>query len=313
MADHLPPLTALRAFEAAARHMSFAKAADELHVTPAALSFQIKSLEEHLGTPVFRRLNRAVELTEAGAALVPGLETGFTQIRAAWMRARRLTDQSVLTITAGPGFTSLWLAPRLFVFATAHPEIELRLSAGLNLVDFDRDDVDIAIRFGQGDDAGLFSRPLVHEWVTPMMTPDLAARVTTPADLAHLPLVHDDQSNFIQPNVDWRAWFRAMDITPPEMHGPRFNQAEHAVNAAIAGTGALMGRITLTEAALSDGRLVMPFKETLNANASCRIVAAKGVEERPPVAQFIEWLETELRSIEPFTADRCFVPYVPES
>ena len=106
MSDRLPPLTALRAFDAAARHMSFAKAADELSVTPAALSFQIKSLEEHLGAPVFRRLNRAIELTEAGRALVPGTRDGFVALNAAWRAARRLTDQRVLTVTAGPAFTS---------------------------------------------------------------------------------------------------------------------------------------------------------------------------------------------------------------
>ena len=115
MSDRLPPLTALRAFEAAARHMSFARAAEELSVTPAALSFQIKSLEDHLGQPVFRRLNRAVELTEAGRALAPGTSEGFATLNAAWRNARRFGEQRHLTVTSGPGFTSLWLAPRLFL------------------------------------------------------------------------------------------------------------------------------------------------------------------------------------------------------
>src|SRR5210317_545459 len=119
MPDRLPPLTALRAFEAAARHMSFAKAADELNVTPAALSFQIKSLEEHLGAPLFRRLNRAVELTEAGRALSPGATEGFQALSAAWRAAQRLQDEQTLTVTAGPAFTAKWLAPRLYEFAQA--------------------------------------------------------------------------------------------------------------------------------------------------------------------------------------------------
>ncbi|NNL18757.1 MAG: LysR family transcriptional regulator, partial [Boseongicola sp.] len=141
MADRLPPLTALRAFDAAARHMSFSKAADELNVTPAALSFQIKSLEDHLGAPVFRRLNRAIELTEAGRVLAPGARDGFATLTAAWRAVQRLTDTSTITVTAGPAFTAKWLAPRMFEFAQAHPEIELRFTATLRLLDFARDDV----------------------------------------------------------------------------------------------------------------------------------------------------------------------------
>ncbi len=162
MSDRLPPLTALRAFEAAARHLSFAQAAAELNVTPAALSFQIKSLEDHLGHPVFRRLNRAVELTEAGRALAPGVTDGFAALSAAWRNTQRLSDNKTLTVTAGPAFTSKWLAPRLFEFAQAHPEIELRFSASLRLIDFDRDEVDVAIRFGLGNDEGVFSEPLIR-------------------------------------------------------------------------------------------------------------------------------------------------------
>ena len=123
MSDRLPPLTSLRAFEAAGRHLSFAQAAAELNVTPAALSFQIKSLEENLGQQVFRRLNRAVELTEAGRALLPGCTDGFEALRTAWRAAQRLNDTNTLTVTAGPAFTAKWLAPRLFDFAQAHPEI----------------------------------------------------------------------------------------------------------------------------------------------------------------------------------------------
>lgn len=311
MSDRLPPLTALRAFEAAARHMSFAKAADELNVTPAALSFQIKSLEEHLGQPVFRRLNRAVELTEIGTLLAPGLRDGFQSIGTAWSKARRFTDQRLLTITAGPAFTALWLAPRMFSFASKHPEIELRFSASLNLVDFDRDDVDVAIRFGQGDDTGLFSHTLIDEWMTPMMSPELAKGITTPADLAKLTLIHDDVTSFLRPRVDWNAWFRAMGVEPPEMHGPRFNLAEHAIGAALAGVGAIMGRISLTASALRDRRLVMPFRETMRAGASYRLICPEGTETRPHVAAFIEWIEGEIQELGVYHDGRSFIPVPP--
>ena len=311
MSDRLPPLTALRAFEAAARHMSFAQAAAELNVTPAALSFQIKSLEDHLGAAVFRRLNRAVELTDIGEALAPGLNEGFLQIGSAWGKARRLTDQSVLTITAGPAFTALWLAPRMFSFAAQHPEIELRFSASLNLVDFDRDDVDIAIRFGQGDDTGLFSKSLIEEWITPMMAPELAENVHSPADLAKQTLIHDDVISFLKPRVDWAAWFTALGLETPEIHGPHFNLAEHAVGAALAGVGAIMGRISLTSTALRDGRLVMPFRETLKAGASYRLVCPEGTQNRPHVAAFIEWIEGEIQEVNVYHEDRDFVPIPP--
>ncbi|MEM7719277.1 MAG: transcriptional regulator GcvA [Pseudomonadota bacterium] len=304
MSERLPPLTALRAFEAAARHMSFAKAAAELHVTPAALSFQIKSLEEHLGQPVFHRLNRAVELTEIGSLLAPGVQNGFSEVTSAWSRARRFADQSILTVTAGPAFTALWLAPRLFSFASAHPEIELRFSASLRLVDFDRDDVDLAIRFGPRPDDSVFSRSLADEWATPMMSPDMAKNVNGPADLAALPLLTDEVTAGIRPSIDWNAWFGAAGLPPPETHGARFNQADHAVSAAVAGTGAIMGRGSLAESALRDGRLVMPFKLSLKTASKYRLVCPHGVETRPHVAAFMDWIDDQAASLREIAKDR---------
>ena len=306
MSDRLPPLTALRAFEAAARHMSFAKAADELNVTPAALSFQIKSLEEHLGQPVFHRLNRAVKLTEIGALLAPGMQTGFSEITSAWSRARRFADQSILTVTAGPAFTALWLAPRLFTFATAHPDIELRFSASLRLVDFDRDDVDLAIRFGPRPDDRLFSQALADEWATPMLSPDLAKKIKVPEDLAHIPLLTDDVTEAIRPPISWSAWFAAAGLPALESHGARFNQADHAVNAAIAGTGAIMGRGSLTETAIRDGRLVMPFKLALRTASKYRLVCPHGIETRPHVLAFMSWIDDEAASLRELAKDRVF-------
>jgi len=199
MNNRLPPLTALRAFDAAARHMSFARAADELNVTPAALSFQIKSLEDHLGQPLFRRLNRAVELTEAGRTLAPGAADGFRTLSGAWHSAQRLQDTATLNVTAGPAFTSKWLAPRLYDFARAHPGIDLRFSANLRLMDFDRDEVDVAIRFGYSVGPGLYALPLRREWVTPVMSPEMAARFPTPQSLREAPLIFDESIDFLRP------------------------------------------------------------------------------------------------------------------
>ena len=295
MMDRLPPLTALRAFEAAARHMSFARAADELNVTPAALSFQIKSLEEHFGAPLFRRLNRAVELTEAGKALAPGITDAFQMLQAAWRAAGRTVDTGVLTVTAGPAFTAKWLAPRLFDFAQSHPEIELRFAASLRLMDFERDDIDIAIRFGFGGDDGpnLYSEKIVGEWLTPMMHPDLAARFPTPESLLNAPLLHQDDIAWLRPACDWTAWFRANGLELGEIHGARFSQADHAIDAAQAGAGVVLGRITLTDRALRDRRLVAPFQTAISTDAHFRVLCPKGSEEKPQFKAFLEWLRVE--------------------
>ena len=311
MSDRLPPLTALRAFEAAARHMSFAQAAGELNVTPAALSFQIKSLEEHLGQPLFRRLNRAVELTEAGRALLPGASEGFTALAQAWRAARRVGDTSTLTVTAGPAFTAKWLAPRLFKFATEHPEIELRFSASHRIMDFDRDEIDAAIRFGAGDDTGLYSRMLIDDWVTPMMAPTLAERITSPSDLLEATLLHSEDMRYLDPPIDWPAWFRAAGLQTDAKGGTRFNQGDHAIDAAIAGAGVAMGRLSLAYGALVDGTLVAPFSLTLRMPAQYRFVCQQGSETRPAIAAFESWLFNEIGSIQALDEGRRIVDPAP--
>lgn len=311
MSDRLPPLTALRAFEAAARHMSFAKAADELNVTPAALSFQIKSLEQHLGAAVFHRLNRAVELTEEGKHLQPGVADGFTALQAAWRAAQRRVDSTTLTVTAGPGFTAKWLAPRMFAFAQANPDIELRFSASLQVMDFARDDVDVAIRFGQGEDDGLFSRRIIDEWATPMVAPQLASQFNSIDDLTRLPLLHDDHIAFVTPNPDWARFFSVCGLAAKPQQGLRFSQSDHAIDAALAGAGAVLGRISMTETYLRDGRLVRPLNVGLRLNASYRLVCAQGSEARSQVARFIEWVIAETATLEEFSDGMVFAPDLP--
>ena len=294
MLKPLPPLTALRAFDAAARHMSFAKAAEELHVTPAALSFQIKSLEEHLGAPVFRRLNRAVELTEAGRALAPEAQVAFETLSSGWRAAQRTQDHHSLTVTAGPAFTAKWLAPRLFDFAQEHPEIELRFSASLKRMDFIRDDVDVAIRFGYGGDTGLFSLPLAEEWVTPVMLPDMAARYPTPESLRDAVLIIDESIDFLNPLSNWAAWSDVMGIAPLIPAGPRYSQADHAMDAALAGRGAALGRRALVIKDLAEGRLAAPNGKALNTGARFRFLCPEGAETRPQIAAFRDWILREI-------------------
>jgi LysR family glycine cleavage system transcriptional activator len=297
MSDRLPPLTALRAFEAAARHLSFARAAEELGVTPAALSFQIKNLEDHLGAPLFHRLNRAVDLTEAGRVLAPGATEGFEQLITAWRATRRLQDTRVLAVTAGPAFTAKCLAPRLYGFARAHPEIELRFVAGLRMMDFDRDEIDVAIRYGYGADAGLYSEHLVDEGLLPMMRPDIAALYPTPHSLVRAPLLQDDSHSFLEPPAGWSTWFHASGITHDPAPTARFSQADHAIDATLAGGGVVLSRTSLAQQLLASGQLVAPYDIALTTAAHFRFVCARGNEQRPQIAAFREWLFSEISAL----------------
>lgn len=308
MSDRLPPLTALRAFDAAARHMSFAKAADELNVTPAALSFQIKSLEDHLGHPLFRRLNRAVELTEAGKALAPGVAEGFASLKAAWAATRRLQDNTTLTVTAGPALTAKWLAPRLYDFARAHPEIDLRFSATLRNMDLERDDVDVAIRFGYGGDDGLYCLPVREEWLTPVMTPELAVAFTTPESLRDAPLIHDDSIAFLKPPADWPTWFRAVGVEFTPTHGAHFSNADHAIDAAVAGVGVALGRRAMIIKDMMEGRLVAPFKTAIETKGRFRFLCLPGAENRPQVAAFRDWFVAEIEKTAHISDEFSIVP-----
>lgn len=296
MSDRLPPLTALRAFDAAARHMSFAKAAEELHVTPAALSFQIKSLEEHLGGQVFHRLNRAVELTDAGHALAAGVSDGFQTLASAWRAAQRTLDNEALTVTAGPAFTAKWLAPRLYHFAQAHPDIELRFAASLKRLDLRRDGVDVAVRFTinpLGD--GLYAEPLASEWVCPVMVPELAERYDTLSALTEAPLIHDESISFVKPATDWSAWFNMMGHTVDATHGLRFSNADHAIDAALAGAGVALGRRALVVKDLADGRLVAPFPVALVSRARFWFLCIEGAQSRDTVSAFRDWILSEIQ------------------
>lgn len=308
MPDHLPPLTALRAFDAAARHMSFALAAAELNVTPAALSFQIKSLEEHLGAPLFRRLNRAVELTEAGRALAPGAAEGFQTLLTSWRATRRVLDTSTLTVTAGPAFTAKWMAPRFYDFARAHPEIELRFSAGLRIMDFQRDEIDVAIRFGYGPDEGVYAQPLAQEWFTPVMTPALAATYPTVQDLLHAPLLFDDSVSFLNPRCDWSSWFRSQGITHDPQSGVRFSQADHAIDAALSGAGVVLGRRVLVARDLQDGRLVAPYDTAIQTRAEFRFLCPMGSETKPQISALRDWMLNEIKASDVDTSGMTIIP-----
>lgn len=310
MSDRLPSLTALRAFDAAARHLSFQNAAFELNVTPAALSFQIKSLETDLGAPLFRRLNRAVELTEAGRTLAPYAKEAFETLQGGWRATKRLEDHGALTVTAGPAFTARWLAPRMFLFARDNPEVELRFAATLRLLDFGRDQIDVAIRFGErppGGDPGLYEAMTIREWMTPMMHPDLVADYPTPESLTQASLITQEDTDRFR-GMSWAAWFTAAGVEPPEAHGPRFSQADHGMDAAQGGGGVILGRITLADAALGQGALIAPFDLAIVPPAQYRVLCPEGSQDRPATRAFLDWLGQELTKAGDHTAGRRMVP-----
>ncbi|MCF6315819.1 MAG: LysR substrate-binding domain-containing protein [Marinosulfonomonas sp.] len=210
---------------------------------------------------------------------------------------QRQADTRTLTITAGPAFTAKWLAPRMFDFAQAHPDVELRFSATLRLIDFERDDVDVAIRFGEGPYDGLFSQDIIDEWMTPMMSPEMARKIKTPEDLRGATLLHQDDFTFSKQSSNWNTWFHEQGLGQPPEAGPRFSQSDHANDAAIAGTGVVLGRYSLVERALRDNQLVAPFPLAIAVTARYRIVCPLGAQKRPQVKAFIDRVLKEVTNM----------------
>jgi len=236
MRKPLPPLNALKAFEAAARHLSLTKAAEELHVTPAALSHQVRGLEEMLGVRLFARLPRALALTDAGRKLLPGLTAGFAQIRQAVTLVQDLGSSRVLVVSTPPGFTAKWLAPRLHRFLVAHPDIEVRISSTLKNADFETDGVDVAVRNLRRSNPAephLFNEVLVDLALIPVCSPRfLAAQplLKSPSDVASVPLVHDVSMDGRLDFPGWPEWLAEAGITGLDVsQGLKFNSADHAL------------------------------------------------------------------------------------
>ncbi len=296
----LPPLSARRAFEAAARHRSFSKAADELAVTPAAISHQIAALEADLGVPLFRRKNRAVELTPSAKELLPGLTEAFDGMRAAVRRLRAHTDTGTLTVTASPSFAGKWLVLRLHRFQDRYPDIDVRISASDNLVDLTAGDFDMGIRYGTGRYPGLVVEKLLENEVFPACSPELLKNgppLETPADLRHHRLIYDQGVDRDPLAATWPMWLRAAGITDmPAEHGISFSGSHLALDAAIAGHGVVLAYSTIAAADLAAGRLVRLFTLSLPDQFAYYIVTAPGALDRPKVKAFRDWLREEADS-----------------
>lgn len=299
MAERLPPLNALRAFETAGRHLSFSRAAEELNVTPAAVSHQIKSLEAYLGVSLFRRRPKGLVLTEAGQQALPAMSEGFGQLAAAVGTLREIDSSLPLVITVQPSLAAKWLVPRIERFRARHPGIELRIDATGRLVDFHNEDVDAGIRYGPQKHAGLHIERLPAQRVFPVCSPDLLTGehpIQTPDDLRHHTLIHLYWREFAgSAVVDWRTWLTTVGATEVDATaGPRFSQESMALQAAVEGNGVALVRTFIAADDLAAGRLVRPFKQTLPEEFGHSFVCLPAKLTLPKVAAFREWIFAEL-------------------
>ncbi len=292
MTRRLPPLNALRAFEAAAARTSFSQAAADLHVTQAAVSHQVKALEDWFGFPLFRREGRAVRLTPEGAQLY---ETAREALDAVAETARRLREDDAggpLTVTVLHSFAATWLVPRLRRFRERHPDIDVRIDTSEALVDLARSDIDVAIRYGMGNWPGLHVEWLMAEDRFPVCSPELAAGpppLERLEDLRGLTLIHDDDY------FGWPEWMAAAGVTGVDVRrGPAYTNSNLAVDAAINGDGILLARSVLVADALAAGRLVKPFDVSQPARMAYYFACTEATLARPRVAAFREWLLEEI-------------------
>jgi LysR family glycine cleavage system transcriptional activator len=288
----LPPLSALRAFEAAARHLSFKRAAEELAVTPTAISHQVRQLEDHLGLALFARGPRQVALTAAGARLHPVLMDGFDAFAQAIAALAPRGGRRVVTLSATVAFTAKRLATRVEAFRLAHPDLDLRLLATDDPVDLRAGEADAAVRYGLGPYPGLVSEPLIDDRFAPVCSPRLG--LTGPGDLAGQALIHAEWRHPTPDTPTWRLWARQAGRADLDVEaGPRFTDDSHAIQAAVAGQGVALVSLTLAAEELAASLLVSPFGPTL-AGRRFDLVYPPAARDGEAVAALRGWLEAVL-------------------
>jgi len=305
MHDLMPPLNALRAFATAARHLSLTKAAQELHVTPGALSHQIRGLEELLGLKLFERRVRSIALTRDGARLYPGLRDGFVHIQEAVETLRAPSNDRALVISTPPGFTSKWLAPRLYRFSSAYPEIDARVSSSLAKANFVTDGIDVAIRNMPAiypNDSALIVEKLVDVAYVPVCSPKLIEAhgpLRSPTALTAMPLIHDESLGHRPGMLGWGDWFAAAGVEGADIsRGLRFTSADHALDATIEGAGVLLTHDVLAYDDLRTGRLAIPFELSLNSERVYSLVHLKRREDPPNLQAFRTWIRQEMAALD---------------
>ncbi len=303
-AERQPPFTALRAFEAAARNGSFARAADELGVSAAAVSQQIQQMEEFAGQPLFRRLGRGVELTDAGKAALPHLTQAMASLAEAARMMRLPLRSRRVAVSAPPSFAIKWLAPRLESFKERCPDVEVWLSAEMGLVDFAVADVDLAVRYGPGGYEGIYAHQLMGESVIPVCSRALVEGefgLRRPEDLSRHALLHDESPDGDVSCPTWSMWLAARGVEGVDARrGLRFNQSSLVLEAASAGRGVALAKRRLAAQDLSTGRLVAPFDEAATpVNFAYWLVWPRGRTMSPALKAFIDWIKDEAGAVEP--------------
>ncbi|HXQ10348.1 MAG TPA: transcriptional regulator GcvA [Caulobacteraceae bacterium] len=289
----LPPLNALRAFEAAARHLNFSRAADELSVTPGAVSQQIQNLEDYVGVALFKRTPKGLLLTDPAQIALPALREAFDRLAEAASMLTAAVDGRRLTVTVPPSFASKWLLPRLGDFETQHPDVDVWVSADNEINDFASGEVDLAIRYGSGRYAGLETIRLMHETVLPVASPALLETqpLEAPADLANQVLLHDGSPDADPSCPDWTMWLAARGVKGVDgSRGPRFNQSSLVIEAAVGGRGVALAKRTLAQADLDAGCLVVPLQIATAVDFAYYLVHPKTKGRLPQVKAFIAWI-----------------------
>ena len=297
----LPPLNALRAFEAAARHLNFSRAADELAVTPGAVSQQIQNLEDYVGASLFKRTPKGLLLTDAAQTALPALREAFDRLAEAASLLTAAVDGRRLTVSVAPSFAAKWLVPRLGKFEAAHPQVDVWLSADMEVVDFALGEIDLAIRYGAGRYPGLEVVKLMSETVIPVASPELLEinPINEPADLANHILLHDGSPDADESCPDWAMWLAARGVRGVDgARGPRFNQSSLVIEAAVNGRGVALAKQTLAQADLDAGRLVNPFQDATVVDFAYYIVHPKAKGRLSQVKAFVAWLLAEAEAHE---------------
>ncbi len=299
MSRRIYPLNALRAYEASARHLSFVKASEELSVTPAAVSHQVKKLEEYLGLPLFRRRSRGLLLTESGQVLLTELREVFLRLDKAMERVIDSDSRGTVTLSVAPTFATMWLIPRLQKFYALQPDIDVRISTSLGLVDFQRDDYDAAIRLGSGQWFGLETIKLFDETVTPMCSPRLLEgpdALNHPDDLRKHVLLHNHSMDYDPEAPTWDTWLKAAGASKVDAsRGTHFSLPDHGLQASIDGAGVVLGWRTLAAPDIAAGRVVTPFDLVLPLGSSFYLAYPEAHAPRPNIAALRDWLMSEVR------------------
>ena len=289
------PLNALRSFDAAARHLSFALAADELHVTPAAISVQVRRLEEWVGAPLFLRGHRSVALSATGQALAPRLTALFVEMERLLGQVAKVHAAS-LQISAMATFASKWVAPRLSRFRALHPHIQVRVIGADRRADFERDGIDIGLRYGDGDYPDLHCELIARATATPVCSPELAARIAGDPTRIDTALLLHDESALVAPGLPtWSAWF-AQAGAPRDIGGEGilFSKSHMALSAAVAGQGFALGLTPLIDDDVAAGRLVRPFPIQIESSFGFWFVCARERLAEPKIAAFRDWVFSEI-------------------